>query len=60
MATKPSMPPTKPAPRFSPTAMAIAGSFVISLVLATVVAGNPFRAIRLAYFDYSAAPRDAK
>ncbi len=60
MATKPSLPPTKPAPRFNPTAVAIAASFAISLVLATVVAGNPFRATRLAYLDYSATPRVAK
>ncbi len=59
MAVKPSA-PTAPPPRFNPTAIAIAACFVLSLVLATVVAGNPFRATRLAYFDYSATPRVAK
>lgn len=56
MATKPSPKPTKPAPRFNTTTAAIAGSFLLALVLATVVAGNPFRATRLAYHDYSVVP----
>ena len=61
MATKPTMsPPSKPAPRFNPTAIAIAGSFVVSLVLATLLVGNPFRALRLAYFDYSHTPAATK
>ncbi len=54
MATKPSMSPqSKPAPRFNPTAMAIAASFAFSIVVATLLVGNPFRAVRLAYTDYS-------
>ena len=57
MATKPTLTPaSKPAPRFNPTATAIIGSLVIAIVLATVVTGNPFRAVRLAYLDYSATP----
>ena len=54
MAIKPTMsPPSKPAPRFNPTAIAIAGSFGLAVVLTTILAGSPFRAIRLAYMDYS-------
>ena len=60
MATKPTLQPIKPAPRFSATAIAIAVSFLISVVLATVVAGNPFHAARMAYHDYGATPREAK
>ncbi len=57
MATKPSLTSaTKPAPRFNPTAVAIVGSLVISVVLATILTGNPLRAVRLAYLDYSATP----
>ena len=61
MAIKPSMsPPSKPAPRFNPTAIAIAGSFVLSIVLATILVGNPFHAVRLAYTDYSQRPAAVK
>jgi hypothetical protein len=52
MAIKPGTTPA-PTPRFNETAVAIAGSLVIGLVLATVLTGNPFRAMRLAYTDYS-------
>ena len=45
-----------PKPRFNETAIAIAGSFIVALVLATLVTGNPFRAMRLAYTDYSGTP----
>ncbi len=45
-----------PKPRFNETLGAIIGSLVISLVLATALVGNPFRALRLAYFDYSHTP----
>ncbi len=38
------------------TMWAIVGSFILSLVLASVVAGNPFRALGLAYLDYSHTP----
>ena len=61
MAIKPTMSPlSKPAPRFSPTAIAIAGTFAISIVLATLLVGNPFRALRLAYTDYSHTPAAPK
>ncbi len=56
MAVKPTV--TQPArtPRFNETALAIGGSLVIALVLATLVTGNPFRALVLAYTDYSHTP----
>ena len=38
------------------TLWAIIGSFVLSIILATVLAGNPFRALGLAYLDYSHTP----
>ena len=38
------------------TLWAIIGSFVLALILATVLAGNPFRALGRAYFDYSHEP----
>ena len=43
-------------PRFNETAWAIIGSFVLSVVLATLLTGNPFRAMVLAYTDYSNTP----
>lgn len=49
-------PPHGPKPRFSETSVAIFGAVVISVVLATVMVGNPFRALRLAYLDYSHTP----
>ena len=57
MAVKPgSLSTPKPAPRFNPTAVAIGVSLVIGMIGATIVAGNPFRATRLAYLDYSHTP----
>jgi len=56
MAVKPSMTPRNKATRFNPTAQAIIGSAVIAVILATLVTGNPFRAVRLAYLDYSHTP----
>ena len=54
MAIKPTMsPPSKPPPRFSPTAIAIGAAFAFSIVLATALVGDPFRAVRRAYTDYS-------
>jgi hypothetical protein len=47
------IPTTRSKPRLNETAWAIIGSAVISMVLATVLVGNPFRALRLAYLDYS-------
>ncbi len=43
-------------PRMNETSWAILGSVVISIVLATIMVGNPFRALRLAYLDYSHTP----
>ena len=43
-------------PRFNETSIAIAGSLVISIALATLMVGSPFRALRLAYLDYSHTP----
>ncbi len=56
MAVKPSMTPVRKTTQFNPTAKAIAASAVIAIVLATLVTGNPFRAIKLAYLDYSGTP----
>ena len=57
MALKPgTAPPVAKPPAFNETTMAIVGSLVISLVLATVMTGNPFRATVLAYTDYSHTP----
>lgn len=49
MAIKPLANTSTKQPRFNPTALVIAGSMVISIILATVVAGNPFSAVRRAY-----------
>ena len=56
MAVKPTMLPKNNATRFNPTAQAIIASAVIAVIGATLVTGNPFRAIRLAYLDYSHTP----
>ena len=56
MAVKPSMTPKNKATRFNPTAQAIVASAVIAVIGATLVTGNPFRAVRLAYLDYSHTP----
>ena len=45
---------TKPASR--ETLYAIIGSAVIATILACVLAGNPFRALGLAYLDYTHTP----
>ena len=55
MAMKPTNVPLK-RPMMNETAIAIAGSLVIAVVLATLVTGNPFRALVLAYTDYSGTP----
>ena len=47
--------PAKP-PMFNQTATVIAVSLVIALVVATLLTGNPLRATRLAYTDYSHTP----
>ena len=50
------VPTLGPKPRFNETTLAIVGSFVVAMVLGTILVGNPFRAIRLAYLDYSHTP----
>ncbi len=49
--------PTTPASR--ETLWAILGSFVLSLVLASILVGNPFRALGMAYSDYAHQPAAA-
>lgn len=39
--------------RFSPTAMAITGSLVIAVVLASLITLNPVTAFRMAYTNYA-------
>ena len=56
MALKPSMVPSTKQTQFNPTAIAIGVSLLIGIVGATIVAGNPFRAMTLAYLDYSHTP----
>ena len=56
MAVKPGAVPMSPKVRFNPTAVAIGVSLVIGIIGATIVAGNPFRAMQLAYLDYSHTP----
>ena len=48
--------PPAPQPRFNETTIAIVGSFVISIVLGTILVGSPFRALRLGYLDYTHTP----
>ena len=43
-------------PGVNQTAIAIAGSFVLAVVLATVMTGNPLRAMSMAYTDYTGTP----
>ena len=52
MADKPA-PTTGQQPKLNETAIAIIVSVAIGLVLATILAGNPFRATRLAFTDWS-------
>jgi hypothetical protein len=54
--TTTTVPTPGPKPRFNETTVAIVGSFVIAMVLATVLVGNPFKAVALAYLDYSHTP----
>ena len=49
MATKPTVNlPAKKTP-FNPTLLAITGSMVVAIILATLVTGNPFSAVSRAY-----------
>ena len=50
------MKPTTTPPRFNETAIAIGGALLLAIVLGTALTGNPFRALRLAYTDYSHTP----
>jgi len=56
MAVKPGALPKPKKVQFNPTAVAILVSLLIGIIGATLVAGNPFRATRLAYLDYSHTP----
>ena len=54
---------SNPAPtgtKSNETMYAILGSFVLSIVLATVLTGNPLRSLALAYLDYSHTPAAGK
>ena len=55
MARKPGTNPA-PTPRFNETAIAIGGAMVLAVILGTLLTGNPFRAMQLAYTDYSNTP----
>lgn len=52
---RPAGTPAKP-PAFNQTAIAIGVSFILAAVLASLVSGNPLRAMQLAYTDYSHTP----
>lgn len=39
------------------TLWAIIGSFVVAIILASLLTGNPFRSLGRAYFDYTHEPR---
>jgi len=56
MAVKSGTTPKPKKVQFNPTAVAIGVSLLIGIVGATIVAGNPFRAMTLAYLDYSHTP----
>ena len=43
-------------PRFNETVIAIVGAMVFSAIVATLLTGNPFRVLVLAYTDYSQTP----
>ncbi len=47
---------TNNTPASRETLWAIVGSFVLALILATLLVGNPFHALGMAYFDYSHEP----
>ena len=55
MAIKPDMTAPK-APMMNETGKAIGASFVLALVVATILTGNPFTATRMAYTDYADKP----
>ena len=49
--------PSQPKTGSRETLWAIIGSFVISIVLASLLTGNPFSSLGRAYFDYTHEPR---
>ena len=56
MAVNPMMTPKPKQVRFNPTVIAIAASALIGAIGGTIIAGNPFNALRLGYLDYSHTP----
>ena len=57
MAHDPTHPhPVGKTPASKETTFAILGALVLALVLGTLMTGNPFRALRLAYLDYAGTP----
>lgn len=50
--------PASPKTGSRETLWAIIGSFVISIVLASLMTGNPFNSLSRAYFDYTHEPRN--
>ena len=49
MAIKPGTTPPVKQTRFNPTAVAIGGSMVLAIILATLMTGNPIGAVQRAY-----------
>ena len=49
MAIKPGTTPPAPQTRFNPTALAIGGSMVLAIILATLMTGSPIGAVQRAY-----------
>ena len=45
-----------PREKARPTRRSIGVSALVAIVLATLITGNPFRAVQLAYLDYSSTP----
>lgn len=51
------LPSSKPKTGSRETLWAIIGSFVIAMILASLLTGNPFSSLGRAYFDYGHEPR---
>ena len=49
--------PASPKTGSRETLWAIIGSLVFSIILATLMTGNPFSSLSRAYFDYTQEPR---
>ena len=61
MAHDPTHPhPVGKTPASKETTFAILGALVLALVLGTLMTGNPFRALRLAYLDYAGTQRQLR